>query len=324
MNIRKRTNIRKRSAVLGLVAATAMTGMGLTVASAASAATRSCTATTPASSRPVLRYADHGSCVTQAQTRLRAYGASISADGSFGPATLSAVRSFQRSKGLAVDGVVGPITWSHLVTGSTPPPSSTYRASRCGNNGNKVLLVFDDTSPSMSSFRSLVYTAKVNGIGIGVAPNGNAVAAGRADPGYARANGMLVVDHTYDHRDLTTLSNAGITWEITRPQVNSNYLRPPYGATNARVNSILSQNGKYSCLWNLDPRDWDGKSAYSAANYIVRNARPGSTVVVHLNHMGKTPSTLAYIKKGLANRGIAMCAPWSGATSTRMPATYCA
>lgn len=315
-------NIRKRTTVLGLAAVTTFSGIGITVAATtAGAATRTCSASTPASSRPVLRYADRGSCVTQAQLRLRANGVSIGADGSFGPATLSAVKSFQRSKGLSVDGIVGPITWSRLLGGKPTP--SPYRSSRCGNNGNKVLLVFDDTSRSMAGFRSLVDTAKANGIGIGVAPNGNAVVAGRVDPGYARARGMLVVDHTYDHKDLTKLSNAGVVWEITRPQVNSNYVRPPYGATNARVNRILAEQGKYNCMWNLDPRDWDGKSANSAANYIIRNAKPGSTVVVHLNHMGATPSTLPYIKKGLANRGIAMCAPWTGATSTKMPATYC-
>ena len=38
-----------------------------------------------------------------------------------------------------------------------------------------------------------------------------------------------------------------------------------------------------------------------AADYIVRNAFPGSTVVVHLNHMGTDPGTLPYINQGLAD-----------------------
>lgn len=256
--------------------------------------------------------------------------------GATGIAVAANTGAASAASGLNLESIVGPLTWGAVVGagsragadvgGSTTGGSSTdagYRTTRCGNNGDKVLLVFDDTSPSAAAFRNLVDTAKANDIGIGVAPNGSAVAAGNADPAYARANGMLVVDHTYDHHDLTTLSDDRIAWEITRPQVDSNYVRPPYGAYNARVSSVLAQHGKFNCMWNLDPRDWDGKSARSAADYIVRNAFPGSTVVVHLNHMGTDPGTLPYIKQGLADRGLELCAPWSKPTTNRMPATYC-
>ncbi|MGL5810749.1 MAG: penicillin-insensitive murein endopeptidase [Nocardioides sp.] len=40
---------------------------------------------------------------------------SLAVDGSFGPATASAVRSFQSHAGIASDGVVGPTTWRNLV-----------------------------------------------------------------------------------------------------------------------------------------------------------------------------------------------------------------
>jgi peptidoglycan hydrolase-like protein with peptidoglycan-binding domain len=44
-------------------------------------------------------------------------------DGSFGPVTQSAVEQFQQGAGLAVDGIVGPATWSALGGGGAEPPT---------------------------------------------------------------------------------------------------------------------------------------------------------------------------------------------------------
>ena len=49
------------------------------------------------------------------QYLLRARGQQVVADGTFGPKTNAAVRSYQGEKHLAVDGVVGPQTWGALV-----------------------------------------------------------------------------------------------------------------------------------------------------------------------------------------------------------------
>ncbi|SDS18686.1 peptidoglycan recognition protein family protein [Agrococcus carbonis] len=56
-----------------------------------------------------------GAAVQALQGALSARGHSLVVDGSFGPATLSAVRAYQSSRGLAVDGSVGPVTWAHLL-----------------------------------------------------------------------------------------------------------------------------------------------------------------------------------------------------------------
>ncbi|MGI5509130.1 peptidoglycan-binding domain-containing protein [Streptomyces sp. CA-106131] len=56
-----------------------------------------------------------GPAVQAVQSQLNAHGASLTVDGSFGPATDSAVRSFQSAHGLTVDGIVGSNTWQALV-----------------------------------------------------------------------------------------------------------------------------------------------------------------------------------------------------------------
>ena len=66
----------------------------------------------------VLRNGAKGQPVKAMQTLLIGYGyscGSSGADSSFGPATEKAVRAYQKAKGLSVDGIVGPATWSKLL-----------------------------------------------------------------------------------------------------------------------------------------------------------------------------------------------------------------
>lgn len=63
-----------------------------------------------------------GSDVMKIQQALQLAGFSPGPiDGKFGPQTKTAVQSFQSAQGIAIDGIVGPVTWDRLLTG-TPPP----------------------------------------------------------------------------------------------------------------------------------------------------------------------------------------------------------
>ena len=64
---------------------------------------------------PVLREGSTGEAVKGLQRELVDAGYSLTVDGSFGPATNTAVRSYQSKVGLVVDGVVGNNTWGSLV-----------------------------------------------------------------------------------------------------------------------------------------------------------------------------------------------------------------
>jgi len=65
---------------------------------------------------PVLQEGSSGSAVSDLQSLLTADGVAVGEDGRFGPQTLSGVERLQQERGLAVDGVVGPETWSGLFT----------------------------------------------------------------------------------------------------------------------------------------------------------------------------------------------------------------
>jgi Putative peptidoglycan binding domain len=57
----------------------------------------------------------HGDLVVWAQQHLITAGYAVKVDGGFGSQMVSAVRSFQRTHGLSVDGVIGPATWQALL-----------------------------------------------------------------------------------------------------------------------------------------------------------------------------------------------------------------
>jgi len=79
----------------------------------------------------LIRVGSRGEDVRLIQQRLNALSRvfpaipTLNADGIFGPLTENAVRIFQQVFGLAVNGIVGPITWERLMSVSANPPSVT-------------------------------------------------------------------------------------------------------------------------------------------------------------------------------------------------------
>ncbi len=68
----------------------------------------------PIQYRPVLKLGSQGEPVRQLQILLDKLGENLIPDGSFGPATESAVKRFQHNANILVDGSVGPQTWTAI------------------------------------------------------------------------------------------------------------------------------------------------------------------------------------------------------------------
>lgn len=112
---------------------TTLVGAGLLLTGAFAGAAPAQAVTDPFPNAPVcavksdhvtIKLGSSGNSVKEAQCLLNRHGAKLTADGKFGTLTDTAVRNFQRSKGLAVDGVVGTNTWKALISGTGTAPTT--------------------------------------------------------------------------------------------------------------------------------------------------------------------------------------------------------
>ena len=98
------------------------------------------------------RVGDQGEEIAEIQGQLVLLGYDGMADGTFGAATVDAVKSFQKSHGIKADGLIGPVTYSALL--GKEMPDITHGASYLANsivslsmNYIGVPYVFGGTSP---------------------------------------------------------------------------------------------------------------------------------------------------------------------------------
>ncbi len=306
-----------RSVRILLALALALAGfMMVGPAPQASAATQTCSSSTAVSARPLLRRGDTGSCVRVLQNSLISKGYSVGsagADGVFGTNTDNAVRRFQHDYvGLAIDGLVGQGTWGVLVNGGT-----RYSIPSGPNRSSYVVLSYDDCPSSLAAFKDTVLGAERLGIALSMLPTGQCLQSGKFDAAYARAHGHYVFNHSVSHPDLTTLSASAAYNQLGAPGVVTNYGRPPYGAYNTTtVRNAYAQRAMRIWTWNVDTRDWEGKSQSSVVSYVVNNTSAGNTVLMHMGWNGFNTSALTQMKSGLAGRGLAVCRN-KGATAVK-------
>jgi len=100
-----------------------------------------------------IRLGDQGSEVAEIQGQLVELGYDLDADGDYGPATEEAVKAFQKSKGLEVDGLVGEATYRALLGKALPEisRSSNYVSRRVIQNAMGFMgvpYVFGGSTPS--------------------------------------------------------------------------------------------------------------------------------------------------------------------------------
>ena len=112
--------------------------------------------------------------------------------------------------------------------------------------------------------------------------------------------GMGLGNHTYDHKDLTQLTQSQITDEIETTNtlienaagVPADTLRPPGGSYNSTVQNMA---GMPIAKWSIDTKDWKTKSEDMTYQCVMDNARDGSVVLMHDIHEWSVNAALRLI-----------------------------
>ena len=193
------------------------------------------------------------------------------------------------------------------------PATFLYYNSRCGNASGRVLLTFDDWA----------YGDPYRATRIGAYLQSRSVRAAfflineyaskyPAIVSTLRQQGHWVLNHTWSHPNLTTLSRSSIAWQI-RDGISSNLLRPPYGAYNSTVSTIAASYGYRICTWTIDSRDWQYvngvRRTTSSIRYIIRtsswSSKASGVVLGHL--FTNYPTAVPGIIYDLHQQGLLFC-----------------
>lgn len=127
-----------------------------------------------------------------------------------------------------------------------------------------------------------------------------------------RDDGERIGNHSWSHSNLTTLTTAQVESEFRRANdairqatgLTPTFWRPPYGATDARVEAAARAVGLTTMvLWTVDPRDWADPPATTIRDRVLAAVRPNAIILLHDGTGRNTPAAVPMILDGLAQRG---------------------
>jgi peptidoglycan/xylan/chitin deacetylase (PgdA/CDA1 family) len=208
----------------------------------------------------------------------------------------------------------------------TPAPSCTIPAALRGKDiatlptTRKVVALTFDAGASNDGVASILAVLRQQGVPATFFLTGDFV---DAFPSSARAMAAQgpVGNHTYNHPDLTTLSDAAVRNEIRTAAVRIQAVtgqnpRPlfrfPFGAVDNHVIALVNADCYVPFRWTVDTLGWKGTSEGQSVSTVVARvlgaARPGEIVLMHVGAHPKDGSTLdadalPQVISGLRSRG---------------------
>lgn len=148
-----------------------------------------------------------------------------------------------------------------------------------------VALTFDD-GPWGSTTEQILNTLKEKNVRATFFMMGMQVDANPELAKRAAAEGHEIENHTWDHKNLTTLGVAEVQDEVNRTTqkikevtgVDIKYVRPPYGIFNQETADAVEQR---LVTWSVDPRDWENMDAEMTYGGVMAGVHDGAVILMH-------------------------------------------
>ena len=182
-------------------------------------------------------------------------------------------------------------------TTSTNLPTLTYIFKESCNTDKTIALTFDD-GPSQYTYDFIIWLSN-NKIPATFFIIGNKINSYITTIQQMSRLGFEIGCHTWDHTDLTTLTNAQIRSQISRTNdlikkvtgKYPKYFRAPYLAYNSKVEAIIREFNMITISVNLDTNDWKYQSTNPELIYkAYTDNLPSSKGFITLQHDRYTPS----------------------------------
>ena len=216
-----------------------------------------------------------------------------------------------------------PPTPTPTPTRTAVPTGPSLLVSHGDRSSNRVALTFDmggRLDPAVDIMNFLV----ANEVHATIFTTGASLDTANSDLGRqalavlnAHPDLFDVANHSYDHPDFTTISDAEIASQLARTEASiaahggpspRPWFRPPFGAQDTRVLRELGDNGyAFTIMWDIDTIDWlpvadGGPTAAGIVSKVLGNAQGGTIVLMHLGGYN-TLDALPQIVTGLRDAG---------------------
>ncbi|MGG5322329.1 polysaccharide deacetylase family protein [Enterococcus sp. DIV2381] len=120
-------------------------------------------------------------------------------------------------------------------------------------------------------------------------------------------DGHEIGNHTFDHKDLKTLSSKDIKNEIDKTdRIIQNligrtpkYIRPPYGSVDKEIANIINRP---IINWSVDSEDWKSQNTDMIIQHVLQTVYDGSIILFHDTHK-ETIKAIPYIIRDLIKNG---------------------
>ncbi len=172
-----------------------------------------------------------------------------------------------------------------LCTGPKEGPVAADAQAEIEEETKYIALTFDDGPRRITTTR-LLDGLRERGASATFFLIGEQIEANRDLVERMKAEGHQVGNHTWGHVRLQGAEAGAILWEVRETDQRlreilgegTYWLRPPYGLIDQEDRRLITVPMAH---WSVDSRDWELKNAEKVTRMVLKEAGPGSIILMH-------------------------------------------